>query len=61
VADNAVRLIDGFGRSLRRGQTGHQARKRNRTSGGERDNALPQCPLGERRAHELVSAQPTTD
>ena len=50
--------MDGFGRSLRPGQAGHQPRKRNGISGGERDNALPQWSLGERHAHELVSSQP---
>jgi hypothetical protein len=39
MANNAIRLIDGFGRSPRGAETRYQACECNRIGGGERNDA----------------------
>jgi hypothetical protein len=55
VAKNGLRLIDGFGYRPRGRKSGYQAGERNRISGGQRNQALPQRPLGECYPHHPVS------
>jgi hypothetical protein len=55
VAKNGLRLIDGFGCRPCGRKSGYQAGERNRISGGERNQALPQRPLGESCPHHPLS------
>jgi hypothetical protein len=51
VADDHIWLGGGFSSGLRSDKTCDQSCKRDRVSGDERDNALPQWPLRECRGH----------
>jgi hypothetical protein len=53
MTNNIVGLRDGVGRRARGTEIRDQAGERNGISGGQRNNALPQCPLREPHAHNL--------
>lgn len=55
VADNHIRLDDTFGGGLRSDKAPDQSCECDRVSGDKRDNALPQGPLVESRAHDRSS------
>jgi hypothetical protein len=61
VAEHGLRLIDGFGRRPCGRESGYQACEPNRISGGQRNQALPQRPLGECYPHHPVSDPATLD
>jgi hypothetical protein len=55
VTKHGLRLINGFGCRLCRRESGYQAGERNRIGGGQRNQALPQRPLGESCPHHPLS------
>ncbi len=55
MTNSAVGLRDRIGSRAGSAKIRNQARERNRVSRNERDNALPQWPLGDCHAHDPVS------
>jgi hypothetical protein len=51
MANNVIGLRDGIGSGPRSAKIRNQAGERNRISGGQRNNALPQCSPREPHAH----------
>jgi hypothetical protein len=56
VAKDGLRLIDGLGGRARGAKIRNKAGERNRISGGQRNQALPQRPLGESCPHPALQA-----